>query len=61
MMVSSSSTWPPRRLPSRMRLLRIRFSRLRSGILLPVAARLALWTAWVASTATMFLMIDLYT
>jgi hypothetical protein len=61
MMVSSSSTWPPRRLPSRLRLFRIRFSRLRSEILLTVAARLTLWTAWVASTATVFLMIDLYT
>ena len=60
MMVPTSSAWPPRRLPSRMRLARIRFSRLQSDVLLPVTVRLALWTAWATATAVAFLAIDLY-
>jgi hypothetical protein len=57
----SSASWPPRRLPSRTRLMRIRFLRLRSEILLPLARRLTLWTAWITATLTAFLIIDLYT
>jgi hypothetical protein len=56
-----SSTWPPRRLPSRTRLARIRFLRMRSEVLIPVAVRLTLWTSWVALTGAAFLVLDLYT
>jgi hypothetical protein len=58
--MSSSSTWPPRRLPSRRRLFRIRMIRLRSEFLLPIARRLALWTAWLGATGFAFMMLDLY-
>jgi hypothetical protein len=61
MAMSSNSTWPPRRLPSRMRLIHIRMIRLQSDILLPVAHRLTLWTVWLALTGTAFLLIDLFT
>jgi hypothetical protein len=61
MIVMSCSTgWPPRRLPSRVRLFRIRLIQLRGDILLPAAQRLALWTGWLGLTAGAFLTIDLY-
>jgi hypothetical protein len=56
-----TTTWPPRRLPSRTRLYRIRFLRMRSEILTPLAWRLTLWTSWVAMTGLAFLVLDLYT
>lgn len=72
--MSSRNDWPPRRLPSRVRLFRIRLFQLRGGlrrqgggepdpggnILLPAVQRLALWTVWLGLTGSAFVMIDLY-
>ena len=72
--MSSSTDWPPRRLPSRVRLFRIRLIQLRGGlrlqggselgpgadILLPAVQRLALWTGWLGLTGSAFVLIDLY-
>ncbi|HET9518648.1 MAG TPA: hypothetical protein VFO77_13080 [Actinoplanes sp.] len=57
----SSASWPPRRLPSRTRLLRIRFHRLRATVLQPLARRLTLWISWLTVSAIAFLAIDRYT
>jgi hypothetical protein len=72
--MSSSTDWPPRRLPSRVRLFRIRLIQFRGGlrrqggselgpsadVLLPAVQRLALWTGWLGLTASAFVLIDLY-
>lgn len=50
---SYDDTWPPRRLPSRLRLARLLLGRVvrprlpRARVLIAVSRRLALWTAWL--------------
>jgi hypothetical protein len=60
MIMTSGSTWPPRRLGFHTRLMRLRLRWLGCEILLPTLGRLALWTGWLVLTGATFLGIDIY-